>query len=258
MTGAPKHSLLPILLPQALNVISSQSDYFSFVSLGSHYWLFTFVCQLQGKESKSGDIFNSNAGAGEREKCNYWKRCFCEGAVIYILNRCKLSSLPTPKFRKCTPYSISCCWDFFSCSLWFSAKIRKLWFSERYEGVGYLWAQEVVTLSQQWNICRLKRRSLTRARCWTYNSSLLEWKRKELFVCWFWILHGGLPATVNLCIIVLSDRINGNENLPAQPQTFHHTVIIVIKFSGSYSPLQKQILPTQTRERMDFCKMVLY
>lgn len=38
------------------------------------------------------------------------------------------------------------------------------------------------------------------------------------------------------------------ENLPAQSQAFHHTVIIVIKFSGSYSPLQKQISPTQTRE----------
>jgi len=27
-----------------------------------------FACQLQGKESKSGDIFNSNAVAGETEK----------------------------------------------------------------------------------------------------------------------------------------------------------------------------------------------
>lgn len=47
---------------------------------------------------------------------------------------------------------------------------------------------------------------------------------------------------------MLSDRRNGSENLPAQSQTFHHTVIMVIKFSGSYSPLQKQIVPTQTRE----------
>lgn len=54
--------------------------------------------------------------------------------------------------------------------------------------------------------------------------------------------------TVNLCIIVLSDRRNIRENLPAQSQAFHHTVIIMIKFSGSYSPLQKQISPTQTRE----------
>lgn len=54
--------------------------------------------------------------------------------------------------------------------------------------------------------------------------------------------------TVNLCIIVLADRRNIRENLPAQSQAFHHTVIIVIKFSGSYSPLQKQISPTQMRE----------
>lgn len=47
---------------------------------------------------------------------------------------------------------------------------------------------------------------------------------------------------------MLSDRRNIKENLPAQSQAFYHTVIIVIKFSGSYSPLPKQISPTQRRE----------
>ena len=135
---------------------------------------------------------------------------------------------------------------------------KEIWGSIPCEGVGSLWAQEAVTLSEQWSVCQSKERSLTRPSCWTYDSSLLEWRRIELLVCWFWILQGGLPVTVNLCIIVLSDWRNGSENLAAQSQTFHHTVIMVIKFSGSYSPLQKQILPTQTRERMDFCKMVLY
>lgn len=110
---------------------------------------------------------------------------------------------------------------FFSCSVWVSVKIRRLWFSERYEGAfpvreqASCGSQEVVILSQQWSICQLKRKSLTRASCWTYNSSLLEWKGIELLLCCFSILHGGLPVTVNLCIIALSDRRNGSENLPA-------------------------------------------
>lgn len=148
--------------------MSSQRDYFSFGSLESHYWLFPFACQLQGKDSKLGDIFNSSPGAGEREKCYYWKRFFCEGAVIYILNRCKLSSLSTPKFSQCTRYSISCCCDaFFSCSFWFSVKFRRLWFGKRYEdikylheGLGSLSTQEVAIFSQQWSICQSNKRSL--------------------------------------------------------------------------------------------------
>lgn len=59
--------------------------------------------------------------------------------------------------------------------------------------------------------------SLTRASCWNYISSLLEWKRVELHVCWFCILCGGLPVTVNSYITVLSDR--RSENLPAQTDT---------------------------------------
>lgn len=166
--------------------MSSQSDYFSFGSLESHCWLFTFACQLQGKDSKLGDIFNSSPGPGEREKCYYWKRFFCEGAVIYILNRCKLSSLPTPKFSNILiiQYLVR---PFFLAVFWFSVKFRRLWFGKRYEdikylheGLGYLSTQEVVIFSQQWSICQSKKRSLTRTSFWTYNSSLLEWKRIEL------------------------------------------------------------------------------
>lgn len=106
-------------------------------------------------------------------------------------------------------------------------------------GSGLLVSPREAILSRQWNICLLKRSSLTSARCWTCNSSLLEWKIIiELLVCWFWILCGWLPKPANLSIIVLSDRRNGGENLPAQSQTFHHTIIMVIKFSSSYSPLQ--------------------
>lgn len=139
VTGSPEYCLLPTLLPWAFNAMSSQRDYFSFGSLESHYWLFTFVCQLQGKDSKLGDIFNSSPGAGEREKCYNWKRFFCEGAVIYILNRNKLSSLSTLKFSQYTRYSISCCCgSFFSCSFWFSVKFRRHWFGKRYEDIKYL------------------------------------------------------------------------------------------------------------------------
>lgn len=117
-----------------------------------------------------------------REQCNYEKICFCEGAVICIPTWCKLSSLPIPSSANFNIQYLATLMFFLvvsdsllrseGCGLVRDKREYSLWVS------GLLVNPRRGHLKSTMKYLLVKENVLTRASCWNYISSLLEWKSR--------------------------------------------------------------------------------